>query len=302
MQSMESPIQPGWDAYGSDDQKIGTIRHVSPSYLLIEKGIIFVHDLYVPAGAVASADAASGRVVLTMTKDEVEQRGWTEPPDDGAASEAPAADYTASADTARESGETQRIARHEDQLVHKQPRVVEELEITKVPQETVRQVSETVRRENIDVEQSGDVHVSEGNVGSARDMSGSQQVSAGDTEARDEHSREHGAEMVGGAAGAVGGALVGGAIAGPPGAVIGGVIGAAGGAATGEAAEGPDKAGSALGGGGGALGGAVVGGALAGPPGALVGGAVGAAAGSAAGDKAESETDEADDRDSETRG
>jgi len=203
-------------------------------------------------------------------------------------------------------GDTIRVPIMEERVqVTKEPRVVEEIEISKRQVTENRQVSDTVRREEINVEDTGSSSGSS-TPGSSRDSKssnagsdsrsgmGDQRDDSSGNRGRDRDGGEVGAEAVGAGGGALGGAAIGAAVGGPPGAVVGGVIGAAGGAVAGESAEGGDEqGGSAVGGGGGALAGAAVGGVLGGPPGAVVGGAVGAGAGGAIGDEAQ-EDDEDD--------
>jgi len=240
MQTHATDIQPGWDAIGADDQKIGTIQDVGTNYLLIEKGLIFVNDIYVPSRAVTSIDANKGCVYLNVGKDDVDAQGWTSPPEDTdvwegwsarqstgqsqttaesvrsglASSDRTMSDPTTSDRTtmplreeelnARKSVEDvgnvsvgKRVVEEEQTIsvpvmreevevrrtpvdrpadsdaafgedrvdvpvqaerveVTKTPRVVEEVEISKVPREEQQNVTGTVRREEADIEGSGD--------------------------------------------------------------------------------------------------------------------------------------------------
>jgi uncharacterized protein (TIGR02271 family) len=55
-----------------------------------------------------------------------------------------------------DSGDTLRVPIREEQVVvSKEPRVVEELEIRKVATQDTEQVSDTVRREEVDVQRTG---------------------------------------------------------------------------------------------------------------------------------------------------
>jgi uncharacterized protein (TIGR02271 family) len=71
-----SPLQIGTHAYSSDGEKIGDVVEVQSNYFVIEKGIIFTSDLYIPMSAVASRDDDGVR--LSMTKDEIENGDWSE--------------------------------------------------------------------------------------------------------------------------------------------------------------------------------------------------------------------------------
>jgi uncharacterized protein (TIGR02271 family) len=95
-----SQIQTGTDVYGSDGEKIGSIAGVADNYFVIEKGFIFTTDIYVPMSAVASVD--SDRVVLSMTKDQVENEDWTTQPTDDTYVAGTTTDTYADVDTTRD--------------------------------------------------------------------------------------------------------------------------------------------------------------------------------------------------------
>jgi uncharacterized protein (TIGR02271 family) len=246
-------IRPGWAVVGSDDDKIGDITDVRPSYLLLQKGLIFVKDIYVPMSAIRDVDPDGERVYLEVTKDRVEDMGWDAPPSDEAMAsgsyqsgagweaetrtdvhthEAPPVDDRAAATGrkgAKRTEDAQRVELHEERLgaqtrsdtvgeveigkrvveqeqelevpvtreevevrrvrtdrpdsgderpfvegdtirvpvtaetveVTKDARVVEEIEVSKRPITETKRVSDTVRREEVDVRQEGDIHVAD---------------------------------------------------------------------------------------------------------------------------------------------
>jgi len=207
-------------------------------------------------------------------------------------------------DRAFAEGDTIRVPVTEEQVdVTKRPRVVEEVEISKRPVTETQHVSDTVRRERVDVNQQGDVRmgsdgdtagtpVTDRNTGVGRD-SEYRADAARDTEDPGERRGEVGADAAGAGAGALGGAAIGGVVGGVVGAAVGGAVGAGVGGAAGEAAEGGDEeAGAGAGGVAGTVAGSAIGGAVGGPPGAVVGGAVGAGAGGGMGDQTEEEAEE----------
>jgi uncharacterized protein (TIGR02271 family) len=71
----------GMEVYGADDEKIGHLVEAGPNYLLVEKGWLFIKDLYLPTSAVARVDA--DRVYLSYTKAEAEQMGRDQLPTEG---------------------------------------------------------------------------------------------------------------------------------------------------------------------------------------------------------------------------
>ena len=57
---------------------------LSPSHLVVEGGLIIHHDWYVPAHAIAAYDPSSdgdpGLVTLAVTRGEIDEAGWNQPP------------------------------------------------------------------------------------------------------------------------------------------------------------------------------------------------------------------------------
>lgn len=70
----------GDDVYGCDDQKLGRIKAVNPTHLVVEKGLLLHTDYYVPVRSVANVEG--GTVYLDVTKEEALHRGWERPPVD----------------------------------------------------------------------------------------------------------------------------------------------------------------------------------------------------------------------------
>ena len=67
-------IQHGWDVYGSDEEKVGSVSEVQSSYLVAHKGFFFPKDLYIPHSAIARIE--HDRVYLNVVKDDVDSQGW----------------------------------------------------------------------------------------------------------------------------------------------------------------------------------------------------------------------------------
>lgn len=72
--------------FGSDGKKVGTVQEAARDYFMVKKGIFFVHDYYIPYGAIASSDPE--RIVLTISSDEAKQQDWQQPPTTGTGSAA----------------------------------------------------------------------------------------------------------------------------------------------------------------------------------------------------------------------
>jgi uncharacterized protein (TIGR02271 family) len=71
----------GADVYGADDEKIGTVADIGQNYFLVQKGWLFIKDLYLPTSTIARADGDN--VYLTLTKQEAEQMGRDQLPTEG---------------------------------------------------------------------------------------------------------------------------------------------------------------------------------------------------------------------------
>ena len=202
-------IQYGWHAYDANREHIGDVIEVGSNYALVQKGLFFPKDLYIPFSAVTSIDESNADFFVDVTKETVESVGWDNAPAETAwdASDASTETFTVpvreeqitaekrareagevtvgkrvveqqqefdvpvtheeidvtrrrvdrpadAGDTIVDDGETIRVPlRAEDVDVRKESRVVEEVEISKRPVTETRRVSETVRREEIDVDE-----------------------------------------------------------------------------------------------------------------------------------------------------
>lgn len=71
-------IENGWDVYGSDGEKVGNVAEVGGNYLLVQKGLFFTKDFYIPTSAVASV--RQDEVRLSLASGDIEHQGWDSPP------------------------------------------------------------------------------------------------------------------------------------------------------------------------------------------------------------------------------
>ena len=72
-------FQTGWDVAGNDGRRIGTVKGVTPNYVLTARPG-FAADLYVPASHIANVEHDT--IYLNLTHDEALQMGWEQPPRD----------------------------------------------------------------------------------------------------------------------------------------------------------------------------------------------------------------------------
>lgn len=69
-----SVIQPGWEVYSSDDERVGTVRSIESDHFELELEIFGGAALEVPFDEVEAAD--DGRVELVVPTDMVGLMGW----------------------------------------------------------------------------------------------------------------------------------------------------------------------------------------------------------------------------------
>jgi hypothetical protein len=83
---MESTSDRQWscqiddEVFGCDDAKLGKVKEVRPTHLVVSKGLLVHTDYYVPTSAINSCEG--GKLYLNVTKDEATQCGWDQPPGD----------------------------------------------------------------------------------------------------------------------------------------------------------------------------------------------------------------------------
>ena len=69
-------IQVGRDVLDRDGDKIGTVADVGNSYVLVQKGLIFTKDVYIPSSELQTG--SDGALFVNVDKDEIEEMGWDE--------------------------------------------------------------------------------------------------------------------------------------------------------------------------------------------------------------------------------
>ncbi len=161
MESTDSQwsIQEGDEVYGADGDKLGTIVEVQPLYFVVEKGLFFPTDYFIPLSAVATSDG--GKVYLRVTKDDALTQGWDTDPtnyDEAAAiatATAPVGttDTTTPETTRLEGTDTIRVPVHEEELTAvKRPRQIGEVGIEKDVVEEQRTIEVPVTEERVRVQ------------------------------------------------------------------------------------------------------------------------------------------------------
>ena len=112
-------VRKGATVYADDGDKVGKVAAVDPYYIVVEKGLFFPTDYYVPTSAIASA--TEDDLYLTVSKDEALNSGWNGRPGEATwRSTAKPSDYATryAAATSERSAEdaTLRVPVHEEEL------------------------------------------------------------------------------------------------------------------------------------------------------------------------------------------
>lgn len=84
-------VIPGTPVYGSDDKKVGTVQESYNDSFMVKSGFFFVHDYYIPYGAIARADPE--RIVLSMTGDDAKHQDWQHRPQSATTASQQAGEY-----------------------------------------------------------------------------------------------------------------------------------------------------------------------------------------------------------------
>jgi uncharacterized protein (TIGR02271 family) len=157
----QTPIQTGWDVIGSDDQTLGSVAEVGPNYVRVEKGLIFVKDIYVPVSAISDVNPAEHAVWLNVPKDQVESMGWDNLPSQGSwddwSGQTADKDWSAGRETRGDydtttTSDRQRLEVREEQLdARTSARQAGEVEIRKDVVEEQQTIQVPVTREEVHI-------------------------------------------------------------------------------------------------------------------------------------------------------
>jgi hypothetical protein len=75
-----TPPEVGTHVFGSDGEEIGKITDVGPGFFQIRKGTFFHTDIYLPLEAITGTALGGEGVTIQMTKDEVDEGDYSQPP------------------------------------------------------------------------------------------------------------------------------------------------------------------------------------------------------------------------------
>ncbi len=70
-------VEQGWDVVGAGGEKLGEVAQATDTFFVVSKGFFFPTDRYIPFSAISRVD--DQKVFLSLTKDEIDARGWDDP-------------------------------------------------------------------------------------------------------------------------------------------------------------------------------------------------------------------------------
>lgn len=74
----QTQLPAGTNVESADGQSLGSVKEIQLNHYLVEKGLIFKHDLYVPKETVSNYDGNTAW--LSVSKDQIDASGWDQPP------------------------------------------------------------------------------------------------------------------------------------------------------------------------------------------------------------------------------
>lgn len=70
-----NPIREGADVVDSDGERLGNVIAATPEYIVVEQGMFFPTDFYIPRNVIDKIEDAI--VHLSITQTEAQDRGWS---------------------------------------------------------------------------------------------------------------------------------------------------------------------------------------------------------------------------------
>jgi len=72
--AVPAEIEQDWEVYAADGQKIGNVNEVHANFIWVQEGLLFPKDMYIPTTVIERTE--SGRVLLTVTVEQISTAGW----------------------------------------------------------------------------------------------------------------------------------------------------------------------------------------------------------------------------------
>ena len=75
-----TPPETGTHVFASDGEEIGKIADSGPGYFQIKKGTFRHTEIYLPLEAITGTALGGDGVMINLTKDEIDNGDWSQPP------------------------------------------------------------------------------------------------------------------------------------------------------------------------------------------------------------------------------
>jgi hypothetical protein len=76
-------IEHGWSVKSADGHAVGSVEESTERYILVKPGLLSADRRYLPAAALAHVRPELKEISVSLTKEEVEQGEWAQPPAEG---------------------------------------------------------------------------------------------------------------------------------------------------------------------------------------------------------------------------
>ena len=73
-------IENGWSVKTADGQSVGSVEETTDRYIRVKAGLLNADHRFLPAATLAHVRPELKEIGVSLTKDEVEQGDWSEPP------------------------------------------------------------------------------------------------------------------------------------------------------------------------------------------------------------------------------
>ncbi len=148
----QAPIAPGTDVYDINGDKVGSVEQFNPEagYLMVQKGLLFIKDLYIPTNAIERITTDGVR--LSLSKDELKEDRYTAPPMMGATAAMADTDVAGRGDRFSRDQDVNIPVREEELTVDKQRGEVGRAAVHKDVVEEQQSVNIPVTHERVEVE------------------------------------------------------------------------------------------------------------------------------------------------------
>jgi hypothetical protein len=80
-------IQSGWTVKSADGHSVGSVEETTDRYILVKTGLINASHHYLPAVTLAHVRPELNEIGIALTRAEVDEGDWSEPPAEGPRSE-----------------------------------------------------------------------------------------------------------------------------------------------------------------------------------------------------------------------